>query len=81
MPAHRARTQTHLSRTHSCACAQTHTHTQSKQWDKLRQNILRPMQAPPLPQAELRQQGCTAPVCLASSSVTSSQLRIVTQRN
>lgn len=34
----------------------------SKQWDKLRQNILRPMQASPSLEAELRHQGCTARV-------------------
>lgn len=49
--------------THTSTLTRTHrgTETRSKQWDKLRQNILRPMQAPPPPEAELRQQGCTAP--------------------
>lgn len=52
-----------LTHTLTAAHALTHrgTETRSKQWDKLRQNILRPMQAPPPPEAELRQQGCTAP--------------------
>lgn len=52
------------SRTHTDPHARTHRNRQDflKKLDKLRQNILRPMQAPTAPEAELRQQGCTAPM-------------------
>lgn len=63
-------THTHLShthtRTHSYTLTHTGTETGSKQWDNLRQNILRPMQTP-TPRGRTQAAKVVQPPCLACS--------------